>query len=204
MPLAARCGQPCRWSPPGSPAPQPERRGVARPRGCARLVFQYRDDYFRLLPANARSTLTLGKKWLRAYLCPYLNSLFKLLFNCLLINVKDRGSQAALPGAPCPRVSVWRGARRLPWSSSVRPFPSGQVLPSADATPAEVSSRCPQRCTALRAAEGGPPFTVWQGDPGAAAEGGKPDTFSYSVLLSIHYAITAHICQFYFYPFFFT
>lgn len=35
--------------------------------------------------------LTLGKKCLRSYFCPYLSSLFKLLFNCFLINVKDRG-----------------------------------------------------------------------------------------------------------------
>lgn len=144
----------------------------------------------------------LGKKWLRSYLRPYLNSLFKLLFNCFLINVKDQGSGAALPGAPCPQVSVWRGETRLPCASSVRPFPWGQVLPSADLTPAEVFGGCLQRCTAPRAAQGGPPLTAWRGDPGPAAEGGKPDTFSYSVLLSVHYVITAHICQFYFYPFF--
>lgn len=35
------------------PVPQPEHRGFARPRGWARLVLQYQDDYFCLLPANA-------------------------------------------------------------------------------------------------------------------------------------------------------
>lgn len=65
-------------------------------------------------------------------------------------------------------------------------FPPGLALPSAD----------------LTLAEGGSPLTAWRGDPGPAAEGGKPDTF-YSILPSAHYVIPAHICQFYFYPPFF-
>lgn len=45
------------------------------------------------IPAKAQTTLRLGQKWLRSFLHPYLNSLFKLLFNCFLINVKAPGSR---------------------------------------------------------------------------------------------------------------
>lgn len=39
--------------PGGRPAPRPEHRTFARPRGWARLARHYPDDYFCLLPANA-------------------------------------------------------------------------------------------------------------------------------------------------------
>lgn len=44
----------------------------------------------------------------------------------------------------------------------------------------------------------------WGSSTGVSAGGPPPDTFSYSVLLSIHYVITARICRVYFYPFFLT